>query len=193
MRLVGQSLLFVGRAALLNPIGLVITAIAGAALAIYNIGSRSRLLRGFWQGLREGLAPIATTLEPAFTALASALSPLKPIWDGIVTVLGTAWDWVTNCWPRWSHQRKPGGRHQCRAPLRRGAGWIINFIPNAIADFIEFGLISSPVLQRGYPVPSVARDTIVGMGGNVIGWFKDTLASITLAGVRRLRGTSSRA
>ncbi|SEM53007.1 phage tail tape measure protein [Halomonas caseinilytica] len=178
LRLVGQSLLFVGRSALLNPIGLVITAIAGAALAIYKYWEPIKaFFAGFWQGLREGLAPIVTTLEPAFTALGAALSPLKPIWDGIVTVLGTAWDWVTKLLaPVESTSESLEGATSAGRRFGEALAGIINFIPNAIADFTEFGVNIVAGITTGISSAiGGLRDAIVNLATGAMSWFKDVL------------------
>ncbi len=94
LRLLGNTILAIGRLMLANPLGILITAIAVGALLIYKYWEPIKaFFSGVWQGLREGLAPVAAAFTPAFNALGDALSPLKPIWDGIVSVLKTVWDW----------------------------------------------------------------------------------------------------
>jgi TP901 family phage tail tape measure protein len=94
LRLLGNTMFAIGRLMLANPLGILITAIAVGALLIYKYWEPIKaFFSGVWQGLREGLAPVAAAFTPAFNALGDALSPLKPIWDGIVSVLKTVWDW----------------------------------------------------------------------------------------------------
>ena len=93
LKLVAHAVLFIGRALLMNPIGLAITAIAIAGLAIIKYWQPIKaFFSGFWQGLMEGLAPLRESL----TGLGSMLEPLKPIWDWFTEKLGIAWEWVTN-------------------------------------------------------------------------------------------------
>lgn len=70
----GQALLWVGRLALMNPIGLALTA---AALLIYKFwGPISGFFRGLWSGLVAGLAPIGASVRAAFAPLAPLLAPV---------------------------------------------------------------------------------------------------------------------
>jgi TP901 family phage tail tape measure protein len=77
LKMTGQAVLFLGRALFLNPVGLVITGIALGALLIYRYW---RPIQGFfagvWDGLKSGLAPVATVLRPAIAALGTAFGKL---------------------------------------------------------------------------------------------------------------------
>ena len=167
LRLVGQTLLFVGRAALLNPIGLLVTAIGLGALAVYKYWQPIKaFFVGFWQGLQEGLAPVAEALGPAFTALGSALMPLKPIWDGISSALGTVWKWVTDL-------LTPINSTAAELDNATGAGkrfglWLadlINIIPRLAGDFIGFGAnlmegFSKGIMSMGHLIKEALGSTI---------------------------------
>lgn len=80
---------FVGAAALGWPLVAVITAVAVGALAV----------RKYWEPIKAFFGGFATglmdTVGPAFTALGTALAPLKPLWDGIVAVASKVWEWFT--------------------------------------------------------------------------------------------------
>lgn len=92
LRLFGQAIVFAGRALLLNPIGLTISALALAGMALLKYWQPVKaFFGGFWQGFTQGLEPLA----PAFAALGSALAPLKPLWDGIAGAMSAAWQWVS--------------------------------------------------------------------------------------------------
>lgn len=92
LKLVGHTVLFIGRALLMNPIGLAITAIAVAGWVIVKYWQPIKaFFSGFWQGLMEGLAPLRESL----TGLGSMLEPLKPIWNWFTEKLGVAWEWVS--------------------------------------------------------------------------------------------------
>ncbi|MDD5175763.1 MAG: phage tail tape measure protein [Sterolibacterium sp.] len=96
LRGIGQVLIFVGRAALMNPLGLVITGIAVAALLVIKYwGPIKAFFSGFWEGLKEGLAPLEGLFSGAFEVIGEALAPLKPVWDWLVGALKSAWDWVS--------------------------------------------------------------------------------------------------
>lgn len=178
LRLVGQTLLFVGRAALLNPIGLLVTAIGLGALAVYKYWQPIKaFFVGFWQGLQEGLAPVAEALGPAFTALGSALIPLKPIWDGIASVLGTVWKWVTEL-------LTPINTTAAELDNATGAGkrfglWladIINFFPQVIGNFMSFGAnIMDGVINGVVSKVGALKEAIFGAANGAIDSFKDML------------------
>lgn len=89
---VGHALTFIARAALMNPIGLVITGIAAAALLVVKYWQPIKaFFGGFWDGLKEGLAP----LSGMFDAMGSAMAPLKPVWDWMSDGLGHVFAWVS--------------------------------------------------------------------------------------------------
>lgn len=178
LRLVGQTLLFVGRAALLNPIGLLVTAIGLGALAVYKYWQPIKaFFVGFWQGLQEGLAPVAEALGPAFVAFGSALAPLKPIWDGIASVLGTVWKWVTEL-------LTPINATAVELENATGAGkrfglWladIINFFPQVIGNFMSFGAnIMDGVINGVVSKVGALKEAIFGAANGAIDSFKDML------------------
>ncbi|RYL25922.1 phage tail tape measure protein [Acinetobacter piscicola] len=96
----GRALLFLARNALplviaglralaitllTNPITWIIAAIALVAFLIYKYwGPIKAFFKGFWDGLKIGLAPMMDTLRTAFNNLKTTLEPLRPVWDSIV-------------------------------------------------------------------------------------------------------------
>lgn len=87
---VGKSIAFVSRALLMNPLGLFIMAIAVAALAIYRYWQPIKaLFKGFWDGLKIGLAPVMDDIRTAFTNFKTMLAPMQPIWDWLVAAWQT--------------------------------------------------------------------------------------------------------
>lgn len=60
--LVGKGLLFIGRAMLMNPIGLAITALAGAALIYEHWGKIVPFFQGLWASLKSGASNAVTGL-----------------------------------------------------------------------------------------------------------------------------------
>lgn len=85
--MVGQSIMVIGRALMLNPIGLTIAAIGLAALLIYKYwGPISGYFIGLWEGLKEGLAPLWDAFSAAFAPLAPVLRPLGDL-------LAKIWGW----------------------------------------------------------------------------------------------------
>lgn len=70
---------------LINPITWIIAAIALVAFLIYKYwGPIKAFFKGFWDGLKIGLAPIMDTLRSAFNNFKTTLEPLRPLWDMLV-------------------------------------------------------------------------------------------------------------
>lgn len=141
LKLVGQTIAFVGRLLLMNPIGLIVTAIGIAALTIYRYWEPIKaFFSGFFQGLKEGLGPVAAVFAPAFETMASALSPIKPIWDGISSALSTAWEWVTNLLtPIKTTQQELDGATNAGKRFGLWLGGLGKSFIQVIADFTKFG------------------------------------------------------
>lgn len=89
----GRVILFVGRLAMMNPIGLALGAAAFLVLKYWQ--PIKAWFGGFWQGLTTGLAPLGALFRTTFASLGNALAPLKPAWDWFVGVLGTVWGWIS--------------------------------------------------------------------------------------------------
>lgn len=77
LRLAGQAVLWLGRALLLNPVGLIITGIAVAGLLIYKYWQP---IKAFFSGVFEGLLQ---ALEPIGSAFAAAFAPMAPLFRAI--------------------------------------------------------------------------------------------------------------
>jgi len=74
IRGLGRAIMMVGRLALMNPIGLALTA---AALLVYKFwGPIAGFFRGLWSGLVAGLAPIAQSVRAAFAPVVPLLAPI---------------------------------------------------------------------------------------------------------------------
>lgn len=72
----GRAVLWLGRAVMLNPIGLALTA---AALLVYKFwGPISGFLRGLWTGIKAGLSGLADGARAAFAPIMPLLRPLMP-------------------------------------------------------------------------------------------------------------------
>ncbi len=70
----GRAVMWLGRAVMLNPIGLALTA---AALLVYKFwGPISGFFKGLWAGLKAGLAPIGASFKAAFAPVAPVLKPI---------------------------------------------------------------------------------------------------------------------
>jgi hypothetical protein len=72
----GRAVLWLGRAVMLNPIGLALSA---AALLVYKFwGPISGLFEGVWAGLKAGLSGIGEGVRAAFAPLMPLLKPIMP-------------------------------------------------------------------------------------------------------------------
>lgn len=77
-----------GAAALANPIGIVIGAIAVGALLVYKYWQPIKaFFRGVWQGISQAAGP-------TLSAIGTALAPLKPAWDAVAGAIGAVFRWI---------------------------------------------------------------------------------------------------
>lgn len=82
-----RGILAMSAALLSNPITWIIGLIAGLAFMIYKYwGPIKAFFKGFWDGLKIGLAPLFDTISTLFNEMVKILTPLKPIWDALVLV-----------------------------------------------------------------------------------------------------------
>lgn len=83
--LVGKGLLFIGRALLMNPIGLAVTAIAGAAILIYK----------YWEPISEFFSGLWDKIAAVFkTALEAILAFMTGWWGNITAKFTDALDGI---------------------------------------------------------------------------------------------------
>ncbi|WP_058615520.1 phage tail tape measure protein [Tepidimonas taiwanensis] len=81
----GRALLWLGRAVMLNPIGLALTA---AALLVYKFwGPIKGFFKGLWDGITAGLAPVVGAFRAAF-------APVAPLLDPVIGAFKTVIGWV---------------------------------------------------------------------------------------------------
>lgn len=136
LRMAGQALLFIGRALFLNPIGLAVTVIAGAAYLIYR------------------------NWEPISAWFGRVWGRVKSAFDGGIVGIGKL---IIN----WS----PLGLF-----YKAFAGVMSWFGVSLPKDFTGFGSMLIDGLVNGVKNKlSAAKDSIVGFGQNVKGWFAETL------------------
>lgn len=89
MMFVGRSILWVGRAMLLNPIGLAVTAIAGAAILIYK----------YWEPIKDFFANlwggVKATFASVFDWIVGKFGVLMNLPGAIKSRIGSAFSWFT--------------------------------------------------------------------------------------------------
>lgn len=82
-------------AMLANPIGLIVLAIAGAAVLVYKYWDPIKgFFAGLWNGLREGAAPLAPLFDSIAAVGGPAFDRLGRVISVTVDLVGRLWDWV---------------------------------------------------------------------------------------------------
>ncbi|ABX18531.1 phage tail tape measure protein [Burkholderia multivorans] len=175
---IGKTLLLVGRVALMSPIGLVIAGIALAALLIVKYWEPIKaFFSGFWQGITDGLKPLAPLVSRAFAILGAAFAPLKPLADWLTGALKGVWDWLTRL-------LVPVDASKKSLDAATGAGrafgtWLADIIAGlaqASARFAEFGSNLMSGLVNGITNGlGAVKTAIQSAGDSVVGWFKERL------------------
>ncbi|MBU9122337.1 hypothetical protein KTD15_26480 [Burkholderia multivorans] len=175
---IARTLLFVGRVALMSPIGVVIAGIALAALLVVRYWEPIKaFFSGFWQGLADGLKPLAPLVSRAFGILGAAFAPLKPLFVWLMGAAKGVRDWLTRLLP-------PVDASKESLDAATGAGrafgaWladIIRGLADASTRFAEFGsnLMSGLVdgITNGL---GAVKTAIQRAGDSVVSWFKERL------------------
>ncbi|KAF2406704.1 phage tail tape measure protein, TP901 family, core region [Pseudomonas antarctica] len=136
LKLAGQAILWLGRALLMNPIGLAITAIALGAYLIYRYWEP---IKGFFGGL---WSEIKTAFNGGFAGIAGLIINFSPL--GLF--------------------------------YRAFAGVMSYFGVELPSKFSEFGgnIISGLISGISAKLES-AKETVVGIGTSIKGWFTETL------------------
>ena len=165
LMLAGRAVLFIGRALLMNPIGLIITGVAMAAFLIYRYwGPISAFFKRMWAQVTS--------------AFSNAWSGIKSAWNGVS-------GWFTGLWGNVKAAFNGGIIGVSKlivnwSPLglfyKAFAGVMSWFGVDMPKNFTDFGanLISGLVSGIGNKL-SAAKDTIVNFGNSISGWFKETL------------------
>jgi TP901 family phage tail tape measure protein len=165
---VGRAALFLGRALLLNPIGLAITAVA---FLIYKFWGP---IAGFFKGLWQGLAPIGAALTEAFAPLRVVLAPVVGLFKTLVGWVGSLF----------TPLKDTGGAAQSLG-LKIGTGIatgikafirLHQFVWGLPGMFLQLGADLVMGLVNGITNKiGQAKAAIIGMGQSIKGWFADTL------------------
>ncbi|WP_440029831.1 phage tail tape measure protein [Chromobacterium amazonense] len=172
---IGQALAFVGRLAMANPIGL---AIGLAALLVIKYWEPIKAwFSGFWEGLKEGLAPLGAIFDQVFAAIGPALEPLRPVWDWLVGAFKSAWEWVSKLLGP-----VDASKQSLDAAANSGKGfgkWLANLIvigAELVAKFVTLGVNLMSGLVTGIKNGlGMVKDAITRAGESTINWFKEKL------------------
>lgn len=165
LMLAGRAVLFIGRALMMNPIGLIITGVAVSAYLIYR----------YW-------GPISAFFKRLWAQVTSAFSSA---WSGIKSAWGSVTGWFSGIWGSIKTAFNGGivgiGKLIMNwSPLglfyKAFAGVMSWFGVDLPKNFTDFGgnLIAGLVNGIGNKL-AAAKDTIVNFGNSISGWFKETL------------------
>lgn len=160
-----RAVLWMGRALMMTPIGLIITGIAGAAYLLYRYwGPISAFFKRMW-------AHVTSAFNNAWSGIKSAWSDVSSwftgLWGDVKTAFNGGIIGVGKLIINWS----PLGLF-----YKAFAGVMSWFGIDMPKNFTDFGgnLISGLVNGIGNKL-SAAKDTIVNFGNSISGWFKETL------------------
>ncbi|MDC8802549.1 phage tail tape measure protein [Halomonas pacifica] len=157
---VGQAILFIGRALLMNPIGLLITAIAGAAYLIYRNWDRlGPWFASLWQGIKDTLGAAWDRIKEAFAGGIGGVSRLLLDWSP----LGLLW---------------------------RGISQALNALGIEVPErFSEVGInIISGIIDGITDTAGALRDTVVALASNIAGWMRDAITGAWDSGIELAQG-----
>ena len=154
----GRVLLFVGRAFLMNPIGLVVTAIALAAYLIYQ----------YWEPIKGFFTDLWNTVGNAFNSAWGSIKGFAGgLWADVQQAFAGGIGGVNALILNWSPL---GLFYQAFAGVM---SWFGIELP---AKFSDFGLNIMQGLANGITgAMGFVKSAIAGAGDSVVGWFKEKL------------------
>lgn len=156
VRLLGRAFIFLSRQALplliaglrtlaiallTNPISWIIAGVVGLAYVIWKFwGPIKAFFVGFWDGLKIGLAPLIDSLSSAWSSLKTTMSPLLPLWNGLVSAFNWVKDAISGLFTPFQATNA-----QLQAATANGKsfgqviGTIIGVVGMVILKIVEFG------------------------------------------------------
>lgn len=183
----------VGRAALLNPVGLALTVLAGAALLVIKYWEPIKaFFSGLWSGFTEGLAPLAPMLSGVFGALGAMVAPLRPVWDALIGALSVAWAWCSKLFtPIDATAQSLRGATAAGQGFGAWLAGIVVAMAQMVATFFTFGAnIVQGLIGGIQSMLGTVREAIGSLGSSVIGWFKERLGIHSPSRVFRAAGVN---
>ncbi|UTH73986.1 phage tail tape measure protein [Chromobacterium sp. IIBBL 290-4] len=170
IRLAGQAILWLGRAAMMNPIGIAVMAIVGAAYLIYRYWTPIKAFFGKVWSAVDGVFkryPILNYIFPIIgipRLIIANWGRIKTffsgLWEGIKQGMASAWSWMKSKVASWIVYW---------LPVIRFAGELPGKFLQAGKDLV-MGLVNGIKSKLG-----AAKDAIVGLGAGIKGWFANTL------------------
>ncbi|OHX10255.1 phage tail tape measure protein [Chromobacterium sphagni] len=167
---VGRTVLWLGRAVMMNPIGLAVMAIAGAAYLIYRYWEPIKAFFGKVWSAVDGVFkryPILNYIFPIIgipRLIIANWSRIKTffsgLWEGIKQSMTSLWGWM---------KMKVASWIVFWLPVIRFAGELPGKFLTAGKDLV-MGLVNGIKAKIG-----AAKEAIVGLGKDIKGWFASTL------------------
>lgn len=164
----GMSML-TGIGAAISAIGLPVIAM-GAAVAAAGL-----LVWKYWGPVKAWFIGIGKGISDVMGPVLANLGPLKPLWDGIVGALKTAWTWITQLFaPFQATSEQLAGATANGATFGRVLGYVLGGVVTAVKW----------VAQAFVGVGTAIGETIgwvVVHAGKVVDWFSTTWSAVTEA------------
>lgn len=168
LRAVAVGFRAMGLAALANPVGIAIAAIAVGAVLIFKYWKPiSGFFKGLWHGLMVGLKP----LIPAFKA---AFAPLAPILQPIIGALKGVWGWLKSL----LSPVDDVGNHGQKMGVKMGLA-IANMITKGAELVASFTGIASKMFSIGASIISGLWDGLKSKWDGLISWASSAAKSFT--------------
>ena len=185
----GGASAFAGLVAAAAPAIAVVAAVAAAAFALYKFWNPlTDVVKGFGQGLKQGLQPALTALSPAFNAVKSALAPIGSafgkVWSGIKSAI-PGLPQLSAGFKNLFKQVEGGQRFvDFGAKLGRGLGTGISAVVNAVLHPIQtiksaFSGLGNIFSGLGQTLAGGLQSALSGIGSAFSG-----LGQIILTGLR---------
>lgn len=171
LRSAGTAAAGIGRALLMTPLGAIVAGIAVAALLVYKYWQPlAAFFSGLWKGFSDAMAP-------AFSAVGSALAPLRPGFDWLMGALGATWNWFTSLLaPMRATQSEFAGITNAGQFLGQVLGTLVMGFLNIPSAFLELGQNVIGGFVNGITAGATAlRNAVVSMASSISAWFRETL------------------
>ena len=152
-----------------NPFTLIIALIASVALLIYRYwGPIKAFFKGFWDGLKIGLAPMIDTFRTAFNNLKATLEPLRPVWD-----------WLVGAW-----QTFKGVLAECLSPMQASNQELQNATSygRTLGEFLGslIGVLAEALVTIGTFFGETAAKVVLFVQDCMVAWgnFKTSVVEV---------------
>ncbi len=181
---VAKAAVWLGRAFMLNPIGLAITAIAGAAyLVITHWDTVKSALGAVWGWIKSAAAALADFVSPVLVKIAPA-QLITESWNTIKAVLGEIWGWIKAAGAEMAAGLKwallnmtPAGQViQHWEQIKTGAGAVVDWLKSLPAQMMDIGRNIIDGIGRGIDEKIQGlKNKILGLADSLPDWMKKPL------------------